>query len=81
MADHRAPSVEEDIQSSVGTLVESLQSDREAEKTEQATDLTINGQRPSFGLLCAANHTWGQCLKPAVIPCQICHLVAVGDPY
>lgn len=68
--------------SSVGATVESPQRDREEEHTEQerAPEILIEKQRANFGLLCAAHNSEGQCLNPAVIPCQICQLVAVSDP-
>jgi hypothetical protein len=83
MTGHRVPSVEEG-ESSAGATVESPQRDREEENTEQkqeqAPKIPTVKQRAKFGLLCAAQNSGGQCLNPAVIPCQICQLVAVRDP-
>ncbi|KAL6890859.1 hypothetical protein GGI43DRAFT_425328 [Trichoderma evansii] len=75
MADYHPPSVEED-QSSLETPICTPQSDEEAKNTEHAPDVTAEEQRAKFSLLCAAHHSWGKCSIPAVIPCQICHLVA-----
>jgi hypothetical protein len=70
----------EEGESSVGATVGSTQIDEEAENTEQAPDTPAEEQQANFNLLCAACTSWGQCLEPAVISCQICQLVAVSEP-
>ncbi|KAL7917903.1 hypothetical protein ACQKWADRAFT_305654 [Trichoderma austrokoningii] len=58
--------------------VEYLQRDQKAENTEQEPGLSTEEQRSRFGLglRCAALTPQGQCNEPAIIPCQICQLVA-----
>ncbi|UKZ68466.1 uncharacterized protein TrAtP1_009501 [Trichoderma atroviride] len=69
---------EEEDGSSAAATVESPQRAQEEEHTEQqyVPEIPIEAQRANFGLLCAAHNPGGQCVNPAVIPCQICQLVA-----
>lgn len=81
MADQRPPFVEEEGERIAGATVESPPRDREAENTEQeqAPENPVEEQQVCVSLLCAALESHGQCTWPAVIPCQICQLVAVSD--
>lgn len=80
MTGPRVPSVEEEGESSAGATVGSTQRDREEETAqEHAPEISIEERRAKFGLRCAAQISEGQCSNPAVIPCQICQLVAVSD--
>lgn len=81
MADHLPPFVEEEGESGAEATVESPPRDREAENTERerAPDIPVGERQVNISLLCAALQSKGQCPWPAVIPCQICQLVAVSD--